>query len=83
MRKCVVCGTEYEYCPTCYRDKFKPKYMLTIHSENCKGIWDVMSAYATKQLTKEEAKEFLAELDVKVAQKFNPVVAQYIKEING
>ena len=64
MRKCVVCGTEYEYCSTCSRHKSKAKWMNTFHDEKCKNIYDICVQYNANMLTKTEAQEALAAYDL-------------------
>lgn len=40
-RKCIVCGTEYSYCPSCREDRNKPKWMNKFDKEDCKDIFEV------------------------------------------
>jgi hypothetical protein len=80
-RTCVVCGEQYEYCPSCYRDKKKPTWMISYHSESCKKIWETLSQMTVGFITKEEAATALANCDLSRLEKFNPVIKKQVKEL--
>lgn len=64
MRKCVLCGKEYKFCPTCNNDKHKPLWHKLYHDENCKNIFDALNNYNFELATKEETKEMLSKCDL-------------------
>lgn len=64
LRKCIVCGKEYEYCPRCSRFAHLPKYMFTYCSENCKEIDYITASYANGHITVEDAKAQLKNYDL-------------------
>lgn len=64
MRKCVLCGKEYEYCPSCPKDKSKALWHKLYDSENCRNIFTALNDYSFKLVTKEEAKELLSKCDL-------------------
>jgi hypothetical protein len=66
MRKCVLCGKEYEFCPTCNKDKHKPMWYKLYHDENCKNIFDALNNYHFELTTKEEAKDILSKCDLSI-----------------
>lgn len=49
-RKCLACGWEYEFCPTCGKETF---LSAGFNSERCRDIFGVVSAYnaGTKTLS--------------------------------
>lgn len=62
IRKCTLCGTEYDYCPRC--DKTKDTFYLKYCSENCRDIALVINKASFDVITKEEAAEELSKLDL-------------------
>ena len=66
MRKCVLCGKEYEYCPSCPKDARKPLWHKLYHSENCRNIFEALNNYNFKLATKEETKEVLSKCDLTI-----------------
>lgn len=63
IRKCAVCGKEYQYCPTCGADRNKPLWMDTFDTENCKGIWDTLCELGVGHLTEAETGTRLKKYD--------------------
>lgn len=43
LRKCMVCGKEYEFCSGC-RKKNQPSWLTIYHDENCRNIWNAITA---------------------------------------
>lgn len=66
MRKCVVCGKEYEFCPTCAETVDEPTWKLMFHNANCREIYNISTAYLAKKITKEEAIERYGKTDLSV-----------------
>ena len=66
MRKCVLCGKEYEYCPNCPKDSRKPLWHKLYHSENCRNIFEALNNYNFKLATKEETQEILSKCDLSI-----------------
>ena len=63
-RKCILCGTEYEYCQTCAKDYDKPIWYRNFHDENCRTIFYVLADYSAGNLSKDEAAEKLSGCDL-------------------
>jgi len=82
-RTCAVCGMKYDYCPTCEADRFKPTWMMTFHDNNCREIWDVLSAISCKTIDKTEGVERLEALDLSKKHNFVPNVRKYLDEVLG
>ena len=50
-RKCILCGKEYEYCPSCPKDAKKETWYAIYDSENCKDISKALTDYNLKKIT--------------------------------
>lgn len=82
-RKCVLCGTDYEYCPTCERFAGYPRWMFLFHDENCKKIYEVLNNYGAGAIDKNEAKSELSKLDLSKKNQFNSNFKDLVNEIYG
>ena len=80
-RECYLCGTKYEYCPTCSQDKLKPTWMAEFHNESCKSIFDICTRFNMKLLTKAEAKAALNECDLSNKANFKDCVQRDLAAI--
>ena len=80
-RQCIMCGTKYEYCPTCSQDKYKPTWMIEFHEENCMKIWDICTRFNMELMSKEEAKEALLKCDLSKKETFVDFVQNDIAKI--
>ena len=54
-RKCVVCGSAYDYCPNCAKDANKPKWMIRYDKEACKTIWETLIKSGRGELSAPDA----------------------------
>ena len=80
-RSCYLCGSKYDYCPTCSQDKMKPSWMAEFHSENCKNIFDIATRFNMQLLTKEEAKAAMEQCDLTNKENFNSYVQRDLENI--
>ena len=64
VQTCLLCKQTYEYCGGCSKYKHLPTFMTTFCSQNCRDIYQVMTNFESKILTKEEAKRQLMNLDI-------------------
>lgn len=80
-RVCYLCGTKYEYCPTCTQDKAKPAFMSEFHAENCKNIFEICTRFNMKFMSKVEAQEALAACDLSGRANFRPFVQRDLDNI--
>lgn len=78
-RKCVICATDYHYCPSC--DKSKPVWMMSFCSENCKTIYEVCSRYNMKKIDEADARNILDKCDLTDLEHFTKNTQKIIKEI--
>ena len=70
-RKCIVCGSLYDYCPNCSNEQ--PRWRFLFDTKNCNDIWEVFNAYRTKQVDAAQAEKDLRQLDLSQEDNFDPV----------
>ena len=58
-KKCIVCGAEYSYCPSCRDDRNKPKWMNRYDKEDCKDIFKIGVAFEEGAIDAAEASKKL------------------------
>lgn len=80
MRKCVCCGKEYEFCPSC-KKKDQPAWMVSFCSEACKGLFNIVSAYNAKRIGKVAAQAYIAEHKITEVTKYTGPVKKALEEI--
>ena len=79
IRKCTLCGTEYEYCPRC--DKTKETFYLKYCSENCRDVALVINKASFNAITKEEAAEEFAKHDLSKLDLFSERTRKFVEDI--
>ena len=62
-RTCKVCGTKYNYCPTCGADAFKPAWLSMFCSRNCYDTFMILSNLTNKKIAEEMAKKEIIKFD--------------------
>ena len=80
-RVCYLCGSTYQYCPTCSQDKMKPSWMSEFHSENCKNIFDICTRFNMKLMSKSEAQAALNACDLSNKANFKSYVQRDLENI--
>ena len=70
-KHCILCGTKYEYCGNCDRFKNYPRWMETLHNENCYNIFETIMKYKAGVLTPSEAANDLKSCDLSYRDKFS------------
>ena len=84
MRKCIICGKEYEYCGTCSDTSNQKETWRNLYcSENCKQIFEVLSAYAFEHIDAQEAQKKLGALDLSKIDSFKDSFKKQIEEIRN
>ena len=53
-RKCILCGKEYAYCPSCPKDAKKESWYTIFDNENCKNISKALTDYNLNKISKVE-----------------------------
>lgn len=80
-RKCIVCGTEYEYCGNCKSYSADPTWKAIYHDENCRNIMNIATEYMAGNITKSAAKSKLGNCDLSDKNKFKESVLKAVNEI--
>lgn len=63
-RKCLLCGSEYSYCPNCAKDRKRPSWLMSFDKEECKTVFETLSAYNMKLISVSNAKKTIKGIDV-------------------
>ena len=80
-RICFLCGKKYHYCPTCSADINKPSWYAMWCSEECKDLDRILAAHTMKQITTEEARKKIKDLNLKDAKFADENVEKHYNEI--
>lgn len=81
QRECYLCGKHYEYCNSCYQDRFKPAWMSEFHSESCKNIFDICTRFNMGLMSKTEAQDALKSCDLSNRENFKSYVQHDLEVI--
>ena len=65
-RKCILCGKEYTYCPSCPKDAKKESWYAIFDNENCKNISKTLTDYNLNIISKAEACHALLACDLSI-----------------
>lgn len=80
-RVCKTCGKQYFYCSHCDKTLNTPTWMLMWHDENCKNVFETVSAFLQKQIDKKEAKRRLEKCDLRHLYTFKDSVRSVVETI--
>lgn len=64
-RKCLMCETEYKYCPYCWEYERQPKWRTLFDRSECQDVYYIISDWLGKRLTQKEAREKLLAMNLK------------------
>lgn len=81
LTKCLVCGNEYTYCPSCI-GTHAWKFYTDTHEHY--QIYMIINQYDSKLMSKEEAKDALERLGITKTSKLDnlkPTIAEHIRSI--
>lgn len=81
IRKCIVCGSEYEYCPSCNKYSNMPRWKFNFDVENCKDIFMIASAYNSKTITAEDARLKFEKCDLSKKESFSESIVRVMEEV--
>lgn len=81
IRRCCVCGKEYEYCNKCREDINKPLWYFTFCSDNCHDIYGVTSQFENGNVDAFTAKSNLEKLDLSKQNNFGKSYKNTITKI--
>lgn len=79
-KKCILCGKVYSYCNSCSEFDHLPRWMECYCSENCKEIFNALSAYNMKTRPVESIIATLKASNLEI-EKYHEANQRYIKEI--
>ena len=78
-RICLTCGKAYEYYGSCPSSLNLPVWKNLFDTENCKTVFETVSDYAQKVITKDVAKKKLSNCDTSINYKEN--IQKYLDDI--
>lgn len=82
-RHCCVCGKAYKYCNSCRGFNPLETWRITFCSENCKEIYNALSAYSDKRMIAQEAFDKLGKLDLSKRDNFGESYKKVIADITS
>ena len=81
-RTCIVCGKKYRYCGNCSDNNVKKETWRNIYcSDNCKKIFEILSAQANGHITDREAYSEISKLNTNNLDNFREDIKIQIKKI--
>lgn len=80
-RICRTCGAEYDYCPGCGRSAGKPDWMILWCSDECKDIFEAISAYNLEVGTAADVRDVLKTYNVTNYDKYIPRIRKQLQKI--
>ena len=80
-KTCLCCQTKYTFCLNCSDFDNMPRWMAIFHDKNCKEIFNTITSYYDKTITKEQAKTILNNCDLSNKKMFNNKIQDAINEI--
>ena len=78
-RICLTSGKAYEYCGSCPSSLNLPVWKNLFDTENCKTVFETVSDYAQKVITKDVAKKKLSNCDTSINYKEN--IQKYLDDM--
>lgn len=78
-RICLTCGKAYEYCGSCPSSLNLPVWKNLFDTEDCKTVFETVSDYAQKVITKDVAKKKLSNCNTSIKYKEN--IQKYLDDI--
>lgn len=83
IRKCAMCGTEYEYCSHCRDYNPNETWRYLYHDENCKAVGELWFAYKGKEISKEDTKKALQSYKLDGILAYDSIAVKELKDILG
>lgn len=80
-RTCLLCHTQYSYCPHCSKDADKPRWMMMFHNENCEQIFDILQRHEQNIYSDEEAIKRMKERDLSVLKGATETVRNQVNQL--
>ena len=80
-KSCLCCDTKYDFCPNCGSGRRAPAWKATFCSESCKDLWHTLSRFSMNFITKSEASEKIASLELKDASEYVACVQRDLSKV--
>ena len=84
-RKCLICQTEYYYCPSCEEARTGKKsvetWRVVAHDKNCRDILEILQRHSFNEYTDEEAKKLLEKCDLSAVDTAREATKLHVKKI--
>ena len=80
-RRCIVCSVAYKFCNSCVEFKHLEPWHNIFHDNNCREIYNAVSAYIGKEKTKEETKARLDKCDLSGKNNFKTAIINAIDDV--
>lgn len=82
-RICITCGKSYKYCPNCREFSTYPLWMTEYDTEECKEIFNIVSAYNMNLVKADDVKAVVKKYNITDFKKFKKSIADKLNEIYG
>ena len=80
-KKCLLCGKDFKFCPTCYQKSPADAWKNIFDKENCRIIFNLVCDFAQKEVDVETAKDILSRCDLSDKDSYKVDIKGYIDEI--
>lgn len=80
-KKCIICGKEYSYCPTCASSRTMPTWMVVFDKDRCNELYKICTSVRDGKIDKMEARKRLEVLDLSDLETLHEVTKERVKEI--
>lgn len=80
-RTCLLCQTQYSYCPHCSKDADKPRWMMMFHNANCEQIFDILQRHEQNIYSDEEAIKRMKACDLSVLKGATEAVRNQVNRL--
>ena len=84
-RKCLICQTEYYYCPSCEESKTGKQafetWRVVAHDKNCRDILEILQKHSFNEYTDVEAKRLLKKCDLSVVDTAKECTKEHVAKI--
>jgi predicted nucleic acid-binding Zn ribbon protein len=82
-RKCVVCGSHYNYCPVCGKNDPYATWRYIYCSEDCRKLFNIANNWVSKKISSEYAKEQLKTITVPPLNRIQSTIRKNIEQIQS
>lgn len=80
-RTCIICKTQYYFCPNCHTDADKPTWYFIFDGENCHDIYEICTQYRDQIIDAKTAYDRMSKCDISKMDNFADSTKAQIKEI--